>query len=132
VTSDRTDDLIGWDSARVIREAQRQITEARKLGRRMAEVDDPTQDVKMTVNCMAFEEANGQWRLETIGDELWKGCGTVKVRDREAFLVAEMRYELARRLLEHRVCGTEAARKVAAEAIVLIQGRVPYNRIVSK
>lgn len=123
--SDRTKELLGIDAAPIIRAAQRQIAEATKMARRIAEVDarEGRPETSLTVDCMLFERPDGTWRLETI-KEPWDGCGEVKIVDDERFLVSELKYELARRMLENRVCGLECARELAAKAVVMIHGRV--------
>jgi len=122
--SDRKDALVGIDAAAMIRQAQREIAEAHRLGQRQLEVDGPAREQKLTLDTMVFRDGS-RWRMETIKEAL-PGLGQVTVYDaEERFLVSEMRWALASQLLGNRVVGTEdVARHIASNAVVLIHGRV--------
>lgn len=123
MSEDKSENLVGWDAARYIREAQKQIAQAAVDGKRRAEVDGPIREQKLVVDTMIFKVGDG-WKIETI-KEATPALGTVTAYDREEkFLVAELRWQLARQLVENRVCREDDARYIAQNAAILIHGRV--------
>ena len=121
---ERKDALVGWDAARVIRQAQQEVAQGRREALRRIEVDGPRAETKLTVDCLTFREQDGSFRLETM-TEPWPGAGTIAVRERnERFLAAEMRWALAAKMVESRWCNEESARTQATNAVILIHGSI--------
>jgi len=124
VKEDKEKLLTGWDAAKYIREAQKEIVQQVKDGKRRAEVDGPIREQKLTVDTMIFKVGDG-WKIETIKEAL-PALGTVTAYDRdERFLVTELRWQLANQLLETRAVGKpEDARYIAQNAVILVHGRI--------
>lgn len=128
------DNLVGIDSAPMIRKALAELREEYAIGRRMAEVDGPETDVDLDVPVMLIEDAADRWTCVTTKDDMWHSQkeNFAVIERTEKLAVAEMRWKLVERLVSTGFCRPEAAKKNALKARIWVAGRVPFLRIVSR
>lgn len=121
---DRDQALIGWDSARVIRQAAKEILAAGEETARKREQDKRRLEENQEVAVMTFEQPDGTFRMETLSPVV---AGVVaKVYEKnERFLIAEMRCKLSDILLQYGVYNTNAeSRKAAATISIRNMGKL--------
>lgn len=125
--------LIGWDAARHIRSAQRDLRHRMEMERQIGD-RQPRKDLpRLDVPCLLVEDAAGQWTASTTTNVYGSQKGRLEATDRtEALAIAELRQQLRDALVQDRWCNKEDARYQAANANIWAAGRVPFARIVSK
>ncbi len=129
----KLDNLVGIDAAGLMRQALAEMRACHAAERARADREGPEADVVLEVPCMAFENSDGSWRLETLSDFVACQDGQLSVTERtERLCEAELRFELMDKLVAWRFCNATDARRFASRARISVHGRVPHHRIVSR
>lgn len=128
---EREANLIGWDAAKVIRQAQKELADLSDHARRVVEVDGPRNDeTPLVAHVMVFEEASA-WRMETI-QNVFPGQDkpiVVRVpRTNENWLLPEFRWAVKCHMIVCKFCREPEAHKHAQRLQVMIHGRLTLGQ----
>jgi hypothetical protein len=121
------------DMGRIIRQAQIDLAERRRIDARKAEIDGKDAPEVLDAPVLAVEDANGFWTVGTTTSIYPSQSRPIEITDRsERMALVELRYAIKEQMVHDRHCSPEKARRLAALMNLWVAGRVPHNRIVSR